>query len=253
MKNIKPLSLTFGMYIFGMLLFTSCGFDSVEEAGIKYATKPAFELPANTQWQQIGTAKELINIKESLVIISDGNNAIPKEAWDDLKVRLPWQKNIERNLMFTKTFFLRSPDAPSDCQGAACKTNIDYKGYTWTALASPLAVDYIPSKTDMLKPEEGHLVVKVIKKCQVIVFENEIYQMSDGKGNLYAMHATETGTPNLNAILPEGFTIQKVALKEPLVIIPFGEKEDCYLNIVGDHLGQGYHQYQYASDFYPDK
>ena len=105
----------------------------------------------------------------------------------------------------------------------------------------------------MLKPEEGHLVVKVIKKCQVVVFENEIYQMSDNKGNLYAMHATETGSPNMNVVLPEGFTIQKVSLKEPLVIIPFGEKEDCYFNIVGDHLGQGYHQYQYAGDFYPGK
>ncbi len=250
---MKQIVSKFGMYIFVMLIFTSCGFDSVEESGIKYATKPAFELPANIEWQQVGTAKELINVKEKLVIISDGNNAIPKEAWDDFKVRLPWQKNIDRYILFDKTFFLRSPNVPSDCQGAACKTNLDYRGYTWTELANPLAIDYIPSKTDMLKPEEGHLVVKVIKKCQVVVFENEIYQMSDSKGNLYAMHATETGTPNLNVVLPEGFTIQKVALKEPLVIIPFGEKEDCYLNIVGDHLGQGYHQYQYASDFYPSK
>ena len=253
MKNTTSLSLKFGTCIFVMLLFTSCGFDSVEESGIQYTTKQAFELPENIQWQQIGTAKELINVKENLVIISDGNNAIPKDAWDDLKVRLPWQKNIERNLMFTKTFFLRSPNAPSDCRGAACKTKVDYKGYSWIELANPLAVDYIPSKTDMLKPEEGHLVVKVIKKCQVIVFENEIYQMSDDKGNLYAMHATETGTPNLDVVLPEGFTVQKIALKEPLLIIPFGEKEDCYLNIVGDHLGQGYHQYQYASNFYPSK
>ncbi len=251
MNNIIT-TFKIGIFILGTILIYSCGFNTVEEAGIKYATKPAFELPTNIQWQQIGTAKELVNVKEKLVVISGGKNAISKDAWDDLKVRLPWQKNIERNLMFNKTFFLRSPNAPSDCQGAACKTNIDYKGYTWTALASPLAVDYIPSKTDMLKPEEGHLVVKVIKKCQAIVFENEIYQMSDGKGNLYAMHATETGTPNLNVVLPPGFSIQKVILEEPLVIIPFGGEEDCYLNIIGDHLGQGYHQYQYSTDFYPD-
>lgn len=252
MINQTILYLKFAICIFGILLFTSCGFDSVEKAGIKYATQAAFELPANIQWQQVGTAKELINVKENLVVISDGDNPIPKEAWDDFKVRLPWQKNIDRHILFNKTTFLRSPNAPSDCRGAACKTNLDYKGYTWTELASPLAVDYIPAKTDMLKPEEGHLVVKVIKKCQVVVFENEIYQMSDDKGNRYAMHATETGTPNLNVVLPEGFTIQKVALKEPLVIIPFGKKEDCYFNIVGDHLGQGYHQYQYASKFYPE-
>jgi hypothetical protein len=42
-----------------------------------------------------------------------------------------------------------------------------------------------------------------------------------------------------------------VELKEPLIVVPFGEEGDCYFNIVGDHLGQGYHQYQYAGDYYP--
>ena len=251
MKNIKSLSLILVISILGYFLLNSCGFDSVEEAGIKYATKQAFELPTDVEWQQVGTAKELINLKEKVVIISAGNNAIQKDEWDEFKVRLPWKKNIDRNILFDKTLLMRSPDASFDCQGAACKTNREYKGYTWTELANPLAIDFVPSKTNMLKPDEGHLVVKVIKKCQVVVFENEIYQMSDGKGNLYAMHATETGTPNLDVVLPIGYSIQKIILEEPLVIIPFGEKEDCYLNIVGDHLGQGYHQYQYASDFYP--
>jgi len=228
MKNTKALSFKFGICIFVMIIFTSC-------------------------WQEVKTAKELINIKENLVILSYGDNAIPKEVWNDFKVRLPWNKNIDRHILFDKTYFLRSPNAPSDCQGEACKAILDYKVYSWIELAKPLAIDFIPSKTNMLKPEEGHLVVKVIKKCQIVVFENEIYQMSDDKGNRYAMHATETGTPNLNVVLPKGFSIQKVYLKEPLVIVPFGEKEDCYLNIVGDHLGQGYHQYAYASDFYPDK
>ncbi len=236
-----------------VIVFSSCGFDSVEEAGIQYPTKPAFALPANIEWKKTGFATELINIKEKLVVLGGGDNPIPRAEWDDFKPRLPWQKNIDRYVLFDKTAFLRSPDAPSNCQGAACKTQIEYKGYSWTKLASPLAIDYIPSKTDMLKPEEGHLVVKVIKKCQAIIFENEIYQMSDDKGNLYAMHATETGKPNLDVVLPQGFTIKKAQLEEPLIILPFGEKEDCYFNIVGDHLGQGYHQYQYASDFYPDK
>ncbi len=251
MKNIKPLSLKFGIYFFAILLFISCGFDSVEESGIKYVTKPAFKLPADVQWQEIGFATELINMKERLVVIGVGDNPIPRAEWDDFKPRLPWQKNIDRHLLIDKTRFLRSPDAPANCQGAACNTQIEYKGYSWIKLASPLVVDYIPAKTDMLKPEKGHLVVKVIKKCQAVVFENEIYQMSDDKGNLYVMHATETGKPNLNVVLPEGFAIKKVTLEEPLVIIPFGDKEDCYFNIVGDHLGQGYHQYQYADDYYP--
>ena len=251
MKNRKSHFSKLGICLFGILLFASCTFDSVEEAGIKYITKPAFELPADIQWQGIGFATELINAKEKLVVIGIGDNPISRSEWDDFKPRLPWQKNIDRHLLIDKTAFLRSPDAPSNCQGAACKTQIEYKGYSWTKLANPLAVDYIPSKTDMLKPEKGHLVVKVIKKCQVVVFENEIYQMSDDKGNLYVMHATETGTPNLNVVLPQGFKIKKVKLDEPLIILPFGEKEDCYFNIVGDHLGQGYHQYKYGSDYYP--
>jgi len=237
---------------FGSIIFMSCGFESVEEAGIQYATKAAFELPANIKWQQVGLAKELINIKENLVVISGGDNPVPKEAWDDFKVRLPWQKNIDRHILIDKTALLRSPNAPANCQGANCKTSIEYKGYSWIELANPLAIDYIPSKTNMLKPAEGHLVVKVIKKCQAVVFENEIYQMSDAKGNLYVMHATETGTPNMDVVLPAGFTLKKIQLAEPLIILPFGDQEDCYFNIVGDHLGQGYHQYEYAGEFYPE-
>ena len=37
-----------------------------------------------------------------------------------------------------------------------------------------------------------------------------------------------------------------------LVILPFGKGEDYYFNIVGDHLGQGYHQYKYANAYYPE-
>jgi len=229
----------------------SCGFESVEEAGIKYPTKQAFEVPNNIQWEKVGLAKELVNLKKNLVVISGGENPVPKEAWADFKPILPWKKNIDRHILIDKTTFLRSPNVAYDCQDTACKTMLEYKGYSWIELASPLAVDFIPAKTDMLKPEEGHLVVKIIKKCQIVFFEKEIYQLSDSIGNLYVMHATETGTPNLDVILPAGFNLKKIKLEEPLLVLPFGEKEDCFFNIVGDHLGQGYHQYQYAGAYYP--
>jgi len=243
--------LFINLLLFALFFFYACSFETATEAGIKYTTKPAFELPLNIQYQKIGMAKELINIKENLVVLSGGENPIPLDQWTDFKVRLPWKKNIDRHILIDKTAFLRSPNTPYDCMGADCKTQITYKDYSWIELATPLAVDFIPSKTDMLKPEKGHLVIKTIKKCQVVIFEKEIYQMSDDKGNLYAMHATEAGTPNLNVVLPTGFTLQKIALTEPLVILPFGEKDDCYFNIVGDHLGQGFHQYKYADAFYP--
>jgi len=41
-------------------------------------------------------------------------------------------------------------------------------------------------------------------------------------------------------------------LQEPLFILPFGKGDDCYFNIVGDHLGQGYNQYKYANEYYPE-
>jgi len=118
-------------------------------------------------------------------------------------------------------------------------------------LAQPVAIDYIPDKTNMLKPEPGHLVVKTIRKCQFMRFEDVIVQMTDNKGNFYVMHATETGEPNVHVTLPEGWTVKQVALEEPLMLSPFGSPGECYYNVVGDHLGQGYHQYVFAEDIYP--
>ena len=98
-----------------------------------------------------------------------------------------------------------------------------------------MAIDFIPSKTNILKPEEGYLVVKIIKKYQILHFDNEIYQLTDNKRN-YLMHATEIGEPNLDVILPKGWTLKKISLQEPLVILPFGKGKDCYFNILGDNL-----------------
>ena len=233
-------------------LFNSCSFPTIEQAGIKYSTQPAFQVPEDMKWKEVGLAKELINIKEKMVIISGGSNPLPLNRWEELKVRYPWQKNIDRHILINKTALVRSPNAKTNCNQTECLIERDYEGYSWIELAQPLAVDFIPSKTNMLKPERGYLVVKIIKKCQILRFENEIYQLTDNKGNFYVMHATETGEPNLDVILPKGWTLKKVILQEPLVIFPFGKGEDCYFNIVGDHLGQGYHQYKYANTYYPE-
>jgi len=241
----------FSILLFGFLL-NACSFPTTKEAGIKYATQPAFHVPETIEWREVGLAKELINIKEKVVIISGGSNPLPLHQWEGLKVGFPWQKNIDRNLLIDKTALVRSPNANSNCNRTDCLIERGYKGYSWIELAQPLAVDFIPSKTNLLKPAEGFLVVKIIKKCQILRFEHEIYQLTDHKGNYYVMHATETGAPNLDVVLPEGWTLQKVALQEPLVILPFGKGEDCYFNIVGDHLGQGYHQYKYANEYYPE-
>lgn len=247
----KMLKNIFIILLFGFLL-NACSFPTTKEAGIKYATQPAFKVPETIEWREVGLAKELINIKEKMVIISGGSNPLPLHQWEEFKVGFPWQKNIDRNLLIDKTALVRSPTANSNCNRTDCLIERGYKGYSWIELAQPLAVDFIPSKTNLLKPAKGFLVVKIIKKCQILRFEHEIYQLTDHKGNYYVMHATETGAPNLDVVLPEGWTLQKVSLQEPLVILPFGKGEDCYFNIVGDHLGQGYHQYEYANEYYPE-
>jgi len=168
-------------------LLNSCSFPTTKEAGIKYSTRPAFQVPKNIEWKEVGLAKELINIKEKIVIISGGSNPLPLHEWEELKVRFPWQKNIDRHILINKTALVRSPNAHSNCNRIDCLIERKYRGYSWIELAQPLAVDFIPSKTD----------------------------------------------------------------KDPLVILPFGKGEECYFNIVGDHLGQGYHQYKYANEYYP--
>lgn len=239
--------------IFSLLaaLTVACSLPTAKEAGIRHATTPAFPIPTDIEWREVGLAKEIIHTQKKSVFLSGGPNPVPLDTWDDFKVGFPWQKNIDRHILIDKTALIRSPGAKSGCQKPDCLRFETYKGYTWVELAQPLAIDFVPAKTDILKPAKGHLVIKTIKKCQVVRFEREIYRLSDQKGNLYAMHATETGTPDLGVVLPEGWKLEKVALDQPLEIAPFGQGEECYFNIVGDHLGQGYHQYQYAGAFYP--
>lgn len=243
MKNTITLTLA--------VLLHACSLPTAKQAGLQFPTTPAFEVSDNIEWQEIGFAKELLNQREKTVAISGGTNPIPLEAWEDFEPKFPWAKNIDRNLRFQKTALLRSPGVPSDCAGDDCLTIREYQGYTWVELADPVAVDYIPAKTDMLKPDPGHLVIKTIQKCQLVYFEDHIYQLTDNKGNFYAMHATEATAPDTTVVLPTGWTLRRVALDEPLILVPFGNEGDCYYNILGDHLGQGYHQYIFANPVYP--
>ena len=76
-------------------------------------------------------------------------------------------------------------------------------------LAGIKAVDFIPDETDLLHPEKGHLVVKVIEKCHIVVFEKVIYEMSNDKGDKYVMHAIEKDEPDLSVIFTKRFQTTK--------------------------------------------
>ena len=238
------------MVFISALVLTSCGLKSSEEVGLRFSTEKS-KLPDTLNWKKIGFAKELLNQKEMIVVISGGTNPIPSEKWDDFKPSFPYRKNIDRYLLFQQTAFYRSPNTDINCNDADCIKLRKYKNYTWVEMAKPIYVDFVGGETDILKPEKGHLVIKTIQKCQTVMFIDSIFQLTDNKGNYYVMHATESGKPNTTAVLPDGWTLKKVILKEPLIISPFGGGNECYYNIVGDNLGQGYHQYIFSDKYYP--
>ena len=240
------------LVILCLVALSSClSFPELEETGIQFSTE-ASEIPPAEEltWITPGEAHELIHVPSQAVYVSAGSNPITEADWADFKIRFPYSKNFDRNLLFDATVFLRSPGKALDCTD--CYTEIAYKDYTWHQLAIIVGVTHIPEETNVITPDPGHVVVKTIEKCQVVRYDaGEIYQLSDGAGNLYVMHATETGMPTLDVNLPEGWTLDVVTIEEPLIIPPFGGGDHCYFNILGDHLGQGYHQYEFAESVFP--
>lgn len=246
-KLIKTILLSLLVLIVSLY---SCGFKKASKAGVHFSTEKS-RLPDSLNWKGIGIAKELINQKELVVIISGGEKPIPLQQWDKFNPSFPYKKNIDRHLLFQQTAFYRSPNTDVNCKSPDCIKQREYKGYTWVEMAKLICIDYVGGKTYILKPAKGHLVIKTIQKCQALMFKDSIYQLTDNKGNYYVMHATETGIPDTTVVLPQDWSLHKVHLKDPLIISPFGGGNECYYNIVGDNLGQGYHQYIFAEKFYP--
>jgi hypothetical protein len=247
MKNLFYLSTIMTTWI-----IASCGLKSAKEVGLHFSTEKS-KLPDTLLWKKIGFAKELINLKEKVVVISGGEKPIPLEKWKDYHPSFPYTKNIDRHLLFQKTAFYRSPNSELNCKDRSCIKLREINHYTWVEFAKPICIDFVGGETDILKPEEGHLVIKTIQKCQSLLFTDSIFQLTDNNGNYYVMHATETRKPSTSVILPMGWSLQKIFLNEPLIISPFGGGNECYFNIIGDHLGQGYHQYIFKDAFYPPK
>lgn len=245
------LKISFLLFFIPFLV-NSCGVKTAKEVGLHFSTERS-QLPSTLNWNKIGFAKELINQKEMTVVISGGENPIPLGQWKTFKPSFPYRKNIDRYLLFQQSAFYRSPNTDINCKGAECIKQYEYHSYTWVEIAKPICIDYVGGKTNMLKPEKGHLVIKTIQKCQTLLFTDSIYQLTDNKGNYYVMHATETGKPVTNVSLPSGWELKKIDLKEPLIISPFGGGNECFYNIIGDNLGQGYHQYIFADSVHPSK
>ncbi len=227
----------------------SVSMPTAREASISFATR-AVPVPTDLVWSVRSQAHELINMKDLVVVVSGGTDPMSDAQWLKYKPILPWVKNIERNLLFDGSFFIRSPYASEDATGMDRYTIRTVAGHTWVELAQPVAIDFIPAgqEVDMVKSAPGHLVVKTIRKPQVLRWSSSIYRLTDNRGNFYVMHATEAPQPSLAVDLPEGWSLERVALDSPLVITP---SAGGFYNVEGDCLGQGYHQYIFAGDYYP--
>lgn len=82
---------------------SSCiGLKTAAEIGLKFSTEKS-KLPDTLNWREIGFAKELINQKDLVVVISGGTNPIPLSDWDKLKVSFPYTKTL------TAIYFSRKP------------------------------------------------------------------------------------------------------------------------------------------------
>lgn len=204
--------------------------------------------------ESTGVAKEIFDLETDYIYVAGGTNAMPDDVWADYRFGLPILKNSTRNLLFNGSCFFRSPDVPATCSGDDCFSIVELVGYTWLNLTQVVGQSCFPDASgcsgDVV--EAGYLSINTIAKCHHIVYDGPtIYELSDGQGNLYVMHATDDGTPTLDPELPDGWTITERQIDEPLVLQPFGGGTDCYYNVVRDNLVQSYHQYQYAGDIYP--
>ncbi len=122
--------------IFTLLLFQSCGLKTAKEVGLHFSTEKS-KLPDTLNWKKIGFAKEIINQKELIVVISGGSNPIPLDKWDAFKPTFPYTKNIDRHLLFQKTAFYRSPNTEVNCKDTDYIKQRKYKNYTWVEMAKP--------------------------------------------------------------------------------------------------------------------
>jgi hypothetical protein len=225
---------------------------------ISYATvqtsMPAGAVCAGGSSESTGVAKEILNLETDVIYVAGGENAMPDDVWASYSFRLPLLKNSTRNLMFDGSCFFRSPGVEATCEGDACFTIDEVVGYSWLALTTIEGQSCFPDASgcsgDVVNP--GFVSVNTIAKCHQIVYDGPtIYELSDGQGNLYVMHATDDGVPDLDPALPPGWTLTERTIDEPLVLLPFGGGDSCYYNVLRDNLVQSYHQYAFAEATYP--
>ena len=87
----------------------------------------------------------------------------------------------------------------------------EYEEYEWMELSIIGAQDCLPTSDagcSAMGVDRGAISVTVTRKCHQVIFEDETFELVDSAGNRYAMHATDTDTPDVNAPIPAGWTLE---------------------------------------------
>lgn len=187
------------------------------------------------------------------VVVAGGANPISDSAWTTFAPGLFNRKNTDRHTLFTSSCFARSPDAPADCIGEACRRVVEVGGHTWVELSKIEAADCTPAerRCDPAHVRAGQLAIVVTRKCHEMVFEGRVRMLRGPHGEQAVMHATADGVPTTDVPLPTGWQLTEETLAAPLVLHPFGGGDACFYNILRDSKAQSYHQFRYAGQAYP--
>ena len=226
------------------------------DAGVSYRTV-SVAWPQDTRClndENPETAKEIVIGDTLMVAVAGGDHPIPDSEWEDFSPGWGNRKNSTRSLQFDDSCFARSPHAAQGCVGEDCATVVAVKDYTWIELSQILAVDCRPDggacNPQSLQP--GELAMIVTRKCHRLTFVGQQIFLVGPQGEEAVLHASAgSAAPTTDVELPDGWSLERRTLDEPLTIHPFGGEGECYYNVIRDELEQSYHQIAYAGDTYP--
>jgi len=245
-------------FVVAILAVAACrgSLPTAERAGVNYAAVPS-PWPADraciNQERGAIVAKEVLMGRTKTVVVAGGANPIADDAWKTFAPGLFNRKNSDRHTLFTRSCFARSPDAPADCLGDACRRVVEHGGHSWVELSKIEAADCVPAAgaCDPANVRAGQLAIVVTRKCHELVFEGRVILLRGPRGEEAVMHATADGVPTTDVPLPPGWELRQETLAAPLVLHPFGGGDACYYNILRDANTQSYHQFRYAGSDYP--
>jgi hypothetical protein len=233
-----------GLVVAGLMAIAACS-SSNEPSSTTPTTQTCLDQGGS------GEAEELQNMRTMEVVVASGDNPMPSEEFETYDPPPPWVVNSsERSVTFVESCLFRSVDAPADCSGDDCGIYQEISDYTWLQLAYVECETCLPADGDCPTsepPGEGSVTVRRIRKCMNMTWVDQMYVATDTFQNEYVLHATPDGADvSLDAVLPDGWTLERRPLLKPFLLEPRGD--DCSYTLLRDNLDQGYHQFTFVGE-----